>query len=310
MDTRLIEYMLTIQEEQSISKAAERLFITPSALSQQLKKLEKEVGAPLFLRTGSEFAMTPAGQIYLSGARAVMEVKEQAMEQLQAIRTGENQFRSIRLAMHRDFYLFFQKSVKPYFERQCPSTELLPVVVENTSAKTEVAEGRADLAFIIASGITASRLRSIPIRREELHLAFPEKVDGEELAGRPFSEIIRRIRHLGFIGAPLNTLKYAEDHYLRRAGLQPEMLGYASSFPGLKKLLNQQAVCALIPACAIEKTDRFLHVPLEPEAFYLLEIVYGSSLPLTPAVKELILLFLKIFDVEHGTKNTLDALET
>ena len=51
MDTRQMEYIIQISEERSITKAAEKLFITQSALNQQLLRLEKELGAPLFHRS-------------------------------------------------------------------------------------------------------------------------------------------------------------------------------------------------------------------------------------------------------------------
>ena len=54
MDTRQMEYIIQISEERSITKAAEKLFITQSALNQQLQKLEKELGLPLFVRTRSD----------------------------------------------------------------------------------------------------------------------------------------------------------------------------------------------------------------------------------------------------------------
>ena len=45
-----VEYMLKIAEEQNITRAAEKLFITPSALTQQLTRLESDLGVPLFHR--------------------------------------------------------------------------------------------------------------------------------------------------------------------------------------------------------------------------------------------------------------------
>ena len=53
MELRQMEYILMIQEEKSITRAAERLFLTQSALNQQLQKLEEELGTPLFIRTRS-----------------------------------------------------------------------------------------------------------------------------------------------------------------------------------------------------------------------------------------------------------------
>ena len=63
MDLKQIEYIIAISEEHSITRAGEKLFITQSALNQQLQKLEKELGTPLFIRTRSDWQLTPAGQI-------------------------------------------------------------------------------------------------------------------------------------------------------------------------------------------------------------------------------------------------------
>ena len=53
----------------SLTKAAERLFITPSALTQQVLRLENELHAPLFIRSRSGWQPTEAGEIYLEAAR-------------------------------------------------------------------------------------------------------------------------------------------------------------------------------------------------------------------------------------------------
>lgn len=57
METRLIEYILTISKEKSIFGAANALYITQSALNQQLLKLEKELGAALFIRTRNHWSL-------------------------------------------------------------------------------------------------------------------------------------------------------------------------------------------------------------------------------------------------------------
>ena len=69
MDTKQIEYILKIAEENNITKAAEKLFITQSALNQQLLKLEKELGTPLFHRSRANWRLTEAGEIYIEGAK-------------------------------------------------------------------------------------------------------------------------------------------------------------------------------------------------------------------------------------------------
>ena len=76
MDLKQIEYILKIAEEQNITHAAEKLFITQSALNQQLLKLEKELGTPLFYRSRTDWHPTPAGEIYLNAAKDILLIKK------------------------------------------------------------------------------------------------------------------------------------------------------------------------------------------------------------------------------------------
>ena len=82
MDLKQLEYMVQIAEKQNISRAAEKLFLTQSALNQQLLKLEKQLGTPLFYRSRSQCRPTPAGEIYLAGAREILQIKKDTYRQI------------------------------------------------------------------------------------------------------------------------------------------------------------------------------------------------------------------------------------
>ena len=79
MDLRQIENIITIEQEQSISRAAEKLFLTQSALNQQLLKLERELGTPLFERRKHSMIPTLAGRIYLNTAKQMISMKQDKM---------------------------------------------------------------------------------------------------------------------------------------------------------------------------------------------------------------------------------------
>ncbi len=76
MDLKQIEYILKIAEENNITHAAEKLFITQPALNQQLLKLEKELGTPLFHRSRSNWRLTEAGEIYVRNAKQIIQIKK------------------------------------------------------------------------------------------------------------------------------------------------------------------------------------------------------------------------------------------
>lgn len=72
MDTKQLTYILTIAKEQNITHAAEKLYITRSALNYSLLNLEKELGFPLFTRLPGRLIPTYAGELYLEKAQQIL----------------------------------------------------------------------------------------------------------------------------------------------------------------------------------------------------------------------------------------------
>ena len=63
-----LNYFICIADQKSLTRAAEKLFLSQSALSQYLKKTEERMGCALFVRNGRELVLTDAGRIYYKSA--------------------------------------------------------------------------------------------------------------------------------------------------------------------------------------------------------------------------------------------------
>ena len=85
MNLKEIEYIVKIAEERNVTRAAKKLFLTPSALNQQLLHLEREIGTPLFFRSRTGWSPTEAGEVYLSAAREMLRLKRETYHRLQDI---------------------------------------------------------------------------------------------------------------------------------------------------------------------------------------------------------------------------------
>lgn len=82
MNMKQLKYVLVLEREGSFSKAAEVLNISQPSLSQYIKKIEKQIGLPLFERTGSNVRLTNAGQVYVEAGRKILDLEHQMEAQL------------------------------------------------------------------------------------------------------------------------------------------------------------------------------------------------------------------------------------
>lgn len=95
MEIRLLKYFLTLINEGSISKAADSLHITQPTLSRQLKELEAELNAPLFIRGNKNITLTAAGLL----------LKKRAEEILMLVNKTENDFKNNNNLIKGDIYI-------------------------------------------------------------------------------------------------------------------------------------------------------------------------------------------------------------
>ena len=92
MEIYQLEYFIKTAEVLHFTKAAELCFVTQSGLSQQIKKLEEELGMPLFVRIGKKVQLTEAGSVFLIHAKQIIENVQsgkQAIEDLNQMIGGE-----------------------------------------------------------------------------------------------------------------------------------------------------------------------------------------------------------------------------
>jgi len=205
MELRQLRYLVALADERHFTRAAEREHIAQPALSQQIRRLEAELGLMLVERTTRRVAMTHAGELLVARARRVLAELDAAQAELASL-AGVQAGRLSVGALHTmgpvDLSLLLAS-----FHRSHPAVEL--TVREQSSE--ELAEmlrvDEIDLAFLsVTERIQSRGLTFQPLVSEELvavlstdhPLAARTSVRLAELAGEPFISFRRgsRLREL------------------------------------------------------------------------------------------------------------------
>ena len=260
MDVRVPEYMIAIEEEASLAKAAERLHISSSALSQTLTKLETELAAPLFQRSGGRWAPTEAGRIYLRGARELLEIKNEAYSRIK--RLARRQKKDIRAVICPQVSAFCRDALLSAFRRELPDVRLELQKADSRQAAEYLLSDVSDVAILCSRNEGNSMLEYRTLYREAPVLAVPRDLSwpGEEID-------YDRVGTLPFILPGDGTFFFEiAATALKEKGLSVNGAYRSESVEGIMRLVEHGYGMALLPSRAAEVTDCRTYVwPDAPE---------------------------------------------
>ena len=159
-----IEYFLAIASARNLNHAAKVLFISPSALSMFLTKLEKRLGVQLFIRGKDSLQLTAAGEIYHKAALQIAQIKNDAMSQLEALSAPGNV--AIRFALIGGRATRFASVFLPVLQQRLPNTAFLFNQESVSWAYSHIADGSADFAIGTLDYAKQKDYHYIPLCRE------------------------------------------------------------------------------------------------------------------------------------------------
>jgi len=190
MELRHLRYFVAVAEELHFRRAAERLHMSQPPLSQQIRRLEEEVGATLLVRNQRRVELTAAGTAYLTRAREILLAVEDAAREARRVQRGEVG----RLAVGfvgSALYSVVPELLRAFRERH-PEVALRLHELGTTEQLRRLEDGRLDLGFIRAPGARPG-LSIETVLREPVVAALPDvhplarrgEVRVAQLAGEP-----------------------------------------------------------------------------------------------------------------------------
>ncbi len=168
MEIYQLQYFIKTAEVLHFTKAAELCFVTQSGLSQQIKKLEEELGMPLFKRIGKKVQLTEAGSVFLIHAKKVVENIEngkQAIVDLNEMIGGE-----LRIGVTYIFGLLILPVVNT-FAKQYKNLKIIVEYGTTESLEQKLINNDVDVVLVIPSHSIDLPIQKVPLFTSNMVMA-------------------------------------------------------------------------------------------------------------------------------------------
>lgn len=244
MELQQMRYVVAVAETSSFTRAAERCLVVQSALSHQIARLEKELGARLFERTSRRVRLTPAGAAFLPAARQCLDAAERAATEVAAA-VGEVRGRLAVGLIPTVTAADIPEALREFRERY-PHVRITLGVGASDDLAEQVRQGSLDVAFL---GLpTTARPQGVAVRelaRDRLVavVAPDHPLAGERVVG------LRRLSSEVFVDLPAGTAGRAQsDQAFAAAGIDRDVAFEVSSADYIARLVGPGLGVAMLPA--------------------------------------------------------------
>lgn len=283
MEIHQLRYFCAVAANENFTRAAEQEHVAQPSLSQQVLKLEDELGAKLFERLGRKAKLTQYGLAFLPKAQKILLDLVEAKAEIQDLVGGSK----------GDIVLGAIPTIAPYFLPRCIAkfTQLFPDVhlniVEDITAAllSHLQDGRVDLA-ITALPISGDNFLTRELFREPLFvvvsrqhaLAQRESISLSEIENIPF--LLLKDGHC-FRETTISACK--------RSGLKPNIVFESGHFATILAMVCANIGVSIVPEMAIETKQGCAYLPIQDDkAFRRIGVIERKGQAKSKAQRELL----------------------
>lgn len=168
MEIRQLQHFVSVAEEQHFTRAAARLMVSQSGLSASIRALERELQAPLFVRTTRTVTLTEAGRALLVEAERILAQERAAREAVAAVQGVLRG--TLTLGAEQCIAGVHVAGLLAAFRRLHPQVEIRLRQSGSAALAEQVAAGRLDMAFAYLTQDDPERLRSVSLTCEPMYV--------------------------------------------------------------------------------------------------------------------------------------------
>ena len=247
MELHQLTYFESVSRHLHFTRAAEELNVAQPSVSQQIRKLEAELGAPLFHRMKRHVTLTEAGETFLPHARAVLQRLDEArleVQELSGLRRG-----TLAVGTPPSVGTHLLPRALALFSRRHPGISLSFREAGSRTLLTLLEDGALDLAVVIQP-IRHGVLETLPLLEEELLLAVPRQHPLADGRGRvPVAQL--RDEPFVLLREGAYDLRDQTLGACRRAGFEPLVALDGGEMDSMLRFVAAGLGVAILPAMVV-----------------------------------------------------------
>ena len=240
-DLELLRSFVSVVDAGGFTRAGERVHRTQSTVSQQIKRLEEDVGQPLLNRSGKDVVPTEAGERLLSYARRLLSLADEARDVM--ARPGHQG--AVRLGIPEDFAAYRLTKLLAAFSRSHPALRLDVRADQSIYLKRDLERGEIDLALLKRD---AGEKGGIAV--------WPERVHWVTSKAHPIAADIASVPLIGFPAGCLYRSRAI--HAIESAGRAWHMAYTSSSLAGIQAAVAAGLGLTILSEIAVQADHRVL----------------------------------------------------
>ncbi|MFG2928125.1 transcriptional regulator CynR [Streptomyces achromogenes] len=258
LELRHLRYLLAVAENGTFTRAAEELHLSQPTLSQQIKQLERMLGAQLLDRTGRTVRLTDAGEAYVHHARRALRdlaAAERAVHDVRDLTRGH-----LRLAVTPTFTAYLTGPLAAELHTRHPGITLTLREMTQDRIEAGLLADEIDLGIAFAGthlpGITATELFT-----EALTLVTSARHPAGDHRALPVKELARM--QLALLTGDFATRTHIDDYFARH-GISPRTAVEANSIQALIAIVRRTTLATVLPDAIAQDHPHLTRTPLDP----------------------------------------------
>lgn len=292
MNINQLKYFIAVAEYKSFTKAASQFYISQTAITQQIHALEEQMNVTLFDRSRRPVALTPAGNVFLNDAKAILERINVAMGKALEASTGLEG--TLRIGYTKGYERSNLTNILREFHKDYPrilctcyrgDTEMLAAGLFNNDYDIIFTW---DSTNILQEGTVSHKLMELAPLSVALYASHP-------LAGRKsLSRKELKNESILYMSPSGATDNYGDNHFLelyKLAGYQPNIIFRSSDTESILMMVAAEEGISILPSHIISnlgETDNLVFVPLVGEGEYEQIIAVWKKENKIPALRHFI----------------------